>query len=159
MKLIDKIKKNTIILPFDSYNQKISIQKLLNHLLSEGYLTSTAKLFSSLENQDETIGSAVGRGIAYHHSISGEITEMVAILGISKSGIDYKSPDKQKVHFTLLILDSINEPNYHRKFIKRFQKFINDFNMKTKILDCESNDEVFKMIEDWENKYLLNESI
>ena len=159
MKLIDKIKKNTIILPFDSNNQKISIQKLLNHLLSEGYLTRTEKLFSSIENQDETIGSAVGRGIAYHHSISSEITEMVAILGISKSGIDYKSPDKQKVHFTLLILDSINEPNYHRKFIKRFQKFINDFNIKTKILDCKSKDEVFQVIEDWENKYLLNESI
>ena len=159
MKLIDKIKKNTIILPFDSNNQKNSIQKLLNHLLSEGYLTSTAKLFSSLENQDETIGSAVGRGIAYHHSISGEITEMVAILGISKSGIDYKSPDKQKVHFTLLILDSINEPNYHRKFIKRFQKFINDSNMKTKILDCAFKDEVFHIIEDWENQYLLKEGI
>jgi len=159
MKLIDKIKKNTIILPFDSNNQKTSIQKLLNHLLSEGYLTSTTKLFSSIENQDKIIGSAVGRGIAYHHSSSSEVMEMVAVLGISKSGIDYESPDRQKVHFTLLILDSMNEPNYHRKFIKRFQKFINDFNMKTKILDCESKDAVFQMMEDWENKYLLNESI
>ena len=49
MKLIDKIKKNTIILPFDSNNQKNSIQKLLNHLLLEGYLTSTEKLFSSID--------------------------------------------------------------------------------------------------------------
>ena len=132
---------------------------MLNHLLFTGSLTSTKKLFSLIETQDEIVGSAVGRGIAFHHSSSTEIDEMVAVLGISNSGIDYGSPDKQKVHFVLLILDSINEPNNHRKFIKRFQKFINDFNMKTEILECKNKDEILNKMEDWEERYLLNENI
>lgn len=159
MKLTDKITKHAIISPFDSEDQKASIQKLLNHLLSEGSLTSTKKLFSSIDIQDEMVGSAVGRGIAFHHSTSIEINEMVAVLGVSNNGIDYGSPDKQKVHFILLILDSINEPTNHRKFIKRFQKFINDFNMKTEILECKDKDEIFSKMEDWEQRYLLNENI
>ena len=159
MKLIEKIKSNTLIFPLESKDKSTSIQELLNHLLSEGYLTATSKLFSFIENFDKTIGSAVGRGIAFHHSSSIEVDEMIVVLGISKLGINYKSPDRQKVHFVLLILDSMNEPILHRKFIHRFQKFINEHDIKTKILDCKSKEEILTLINDWENHYLLNENI
>jgi mannitol/fructose-specific phosphotransferase system IIA component (Ntr-type) len=159
MKLIEKIKDNTLVFPINSEGKSTTMQELLNHLLSEGYLTATTKLFSFMNNQDKMIGSAVGRGVAFHHSSSVEIDEMIAVLGITKFGIDYQSPDRQKVHFVLLILDPTNEPNTHRKFIHRFQKFINECDMKTKILDCKSKDEVLELINNWEEKYLLNESI
>ena len=159
MKLIDKIKNNTLIFPLQSEEKSTTIHELLNLLLSEGYLTEMTKLFSFIENDDKTLGSAVGRGIAFHHSSSVEVNEMTAVLGISKIGVDYQSPDRQRVHFILLILDSINEPNLHRKFIHRFQKFINDNNIKTKILECTSKEEVVNIINDWENQYLLNANI
>ena len=159
MKLIEKIKSDTLIFPLESKEKSTTMHELLNHLLSEGYLTATTKLFSFIENHDQMIGSAVGRGIAFHHSSSVEVDEMTTVLGISKIGIDYKSPDRQKVHFILLILDSVSEPNLHRKFIHRFQKFINDNDIKTKILDYELKEEVLTLINDWENRYLLNENI
>ena len=159
MKLIDKITNNTLIFSLQSQEKSTAMHELLNHLMSKEYLTATTKLFSFIENDDKKIGSAVGRGIAFHHSTSIEVNEMVAVLGISKVGVDYKSPDKQKVHFVLLILDSINEPNKHRKFIHRFQKFINEHDIKTKILDCESKEEVLTLINDWENNYLINENL
>ena len=104
MKLIDKIKNNTLIFPLQSEEKSTTIHELLNHLLLEGYLTETTKLFSFIENDDKTIGSAVGRGIAFHHSSSVEVNELTAVLGISKTGVDYQSPDRQRVHFILLIL-------------------------------------------------------
>ena len=100
---------------------------------------------------------AVGRGIAFHYSSSIEVNEMRAVLGISKAGIDYQSPDQQKVHFIFLILDSINNPSEHRKLITRFQNFINDIDMKTKILSSTSSLEIIKIISDWETNYLFNE--
>jgi len=159
MKLIEKIKKNTLIFPINSEEKLTTMQELLNHLLAEGFLTATTKLFSFIDNHDKMIGSAVGRGVAFHHSCSTEVNEMIAVLGISKTGVDYQSPDRQNVHFVLLILDSINEPNLHRKFIHRFQKFINKGDMKTKILDCESKDEILSLIDNWENDYLENVNI
>jgi mannitol/fructose-specific phosphotransferase system IIA component (Ntr-type) len=102
---------------------------------------------------------AIGRGIAFHYSSSIEVKELTAILGISINGIDYESPDQQKVHFILLILDTVDNPVLHRKLITRFQKFINSVNMKTKILDCKSNSEVLNLITHWENKYLSKESM
>ena len=159
MKLKDKIKYNTIIYPIQSNDKSTTIQELLNKLLQENFLTATTKLFSFIEDHDKIMNPAVGRGIAFHHSSSVEVDEMIAVLGISNSGVDYQSPDQQKVHFILLILDPINEPTLHRKFIHRFQKFINDYNIKTQLLECSSIEQIVKLIHNWEEKYLLSEEI
>jgi len=159
MKLKDKIKYNTIIYPIQSNDKSATIQELLNKLLQENFLTATTKLFSFIEDHDKIMNPAVGRGIAFHHSSSVEVDEMIAVLGISNSGVDYQSPDQQKVHFILLILDPINEPTLHRKFIHRFQKFINDYNIKTQLLECSSIEQIVKLMYDWEEKYLLSEEI
>ncbi|MDB4859764.1 PTS sugar transporter subunit IIA, partial [Candidatus Marinimicrobia bacterium] len=74
-------------------------------------------------------------------------------------GIDYESPDQQKVHFVLLILDTLDNPILHRKLIKRFQKFINSINMKTKILECNSSKDILDLIQNWENDYLSKKSL
>ena len=102
---------------------------------------------------------AIGRGIAFHYSSSVEVKDLTAILGVSVEGIDYESPDQQKVHFILLILDTVDNPLLHRKLISRFQKFINSVNMKTKILECKTSTDIFNLINDWENIYLSKESI
>ena len=159
MKLQDKIKNNTIIYPIKSTDKSTAIQELLNCLLEENFLTSTTKLFSFIEDHTKIMNPAVGRGIAYHHSSSIEVEDMVAVFGVSQSGIDYKSPDQQKVHFILLVLDPIDNPIIHRKFIHRFQKFINDLNIKTKLLECNSSQQIMKLVYDWEEEYLLNEEI
>ena len=57
---------------------------------------------SSSWKHDKLMNPAVGRVAAYHYSSSVEIKESIAVFGISKNGIDYDSPDSQKVHFILL---------------------------------------------------------
>ena len=86
-----------------------------------------------------------------------EIEEQLAVLGISHQGIDYNSPDGQKVHFILLILDTEKESDLHRKLITRFQHFINSSNLKSQIFDCNKVEDILDIINNWEKKYLLNE--
>jgi len=159
MNLIDKLDKKTIIFPLTSNNKSDTVQILLNQLLNQKILTATVKLFSFINEHEKIMNPAIGRGVAFHYSSSVEVKELTAILGISIDGIDYKSPDQQKVHFILLILDTIDNPVLHRKLINRFQKFINTVNIKSELLDCKSNTEVLNLIENWENEYLSKESI
>lgn len=159
MNLVDKLNRETIIFPLKSLNKSDTVQVLLNNLLNQKILTATSKLFSFISDHEKIMNPAIGRGIAFHYSSSVEVNELTAILGVSYDGIDYESPDQQKVHFILLILDEIDNPVLHRKLIKRFQKFINSTNMKTKILECQSNIDILNLIVDWENDYLSKESI
>jgi len=157
MKLSNRLKNQNIIFPLKSKGRSEGIQEMLDRLLELNYLTATVKLHSFIDNKNILINSAVGRGIAYHYSTSIEIDNQLAVLGISPKGIDYDSPDCQKVHFILLILDTEREKTLHRKLVNRFQHFISESNFRMKIIDCVTVDEIAKLISAWEEKYLLNE--
>ena len=159
MKLIDTLTEKTIILPLLASTKLDSIKELLNRLLNENYLTATTKLFSLIDEHDKSLNSAVGKATAIHYSSSAEINKPVSVFGISKEGINYNSPDSQKVHFIFLILDSVNNPIEHRKIITRFQHFINEHDMKSKILSSDSSNDIMEMIINWEEEYLFNEKI
>ena len=157
MKLSNKLKQQNIIFPLQSKDRSSAIQEMLDCLLKLNYLTATVKLHSFIDEKDKLINSAVGRGTAYHYSTSIEINEQLAVFGFSPDGIDYNSPDGQGVHFILLILDTREESDLHRKLITRFQHFINDLDYREKVIESQSRDELFELISSWEKQYLLNE--
>ena len=157
MKLSQILSKQNIIYPLKSQFKDKAIQELLNCLLNQNYLTSTTKLFSFINDDEKLMNAAVGRGIAFHSSSSIELQNSVAVFGISKDGINYDSPDGQKVHFIFLILDSLKEPEKHRRLISQIQNFINDSNVKSTILSSNSSLEISDIIINWENNYLSNE--
>jgi len=151
MKLSEKINNKTIIYPLQSTSKQDTLHELLDYFQSLEYLTTTTKLFSYLDSKDKIFNSASGRGVAYHYHTSVEVNETLAVLGISKQGIDYNATDGLFCHFILLILEPTNHPNSHRKLINLFQNLIKNSNIKSKLLELNSSDEVEKIIKDWEN--------
>ena len=151
MKLSDKINNSTIIYPLQAISKQEALHELLNYFQSLKYLTNTTKLFSSLSSKDKDFSSTSGRGVAYHYHTSIEVEETLAVLGISKGGIDYNAIDGLQCHFILLILEPTNHPNSHRKLINLFQNLIKNPITKSKLLELNSSSEVERIIKDWEN--------
>ena len=156
MKLSDKINNQTIIIPLQATYKNEVMHELLDHFYKMNYLTSTEKLFSCLDNQDKEFNSASGRGVAFHYHTSIEINSALAVLGISKKGIDYNACDGLLCHFILLVLEPKNIPNTHRKYIRLFQDMIRDISIKEELLQSNSSLEVEKIIKIWEEKTINN---
>ena len=152
MKLLDKINNQTIIFPLKSKNKNDVIHELLDHLYKLNYLTSTVKLFSYLNSKDKEFNSASGRGVAYHFNTSVEVDETLAVLGISKDGINYNASDGLLCHFILLIIEPQKSPNKHRKIINLFQDMIKDSNLKSRLLASDSSNDIEIIIKQWEEK-------
>ena len=159
MKLTDALICETIVHSLNSESKSSVIKELLHCLQKNEFLTTTTQLFSFIDDHDKLLNPAVGRGIAYHYASSIEVNSPIAAFGISQNGLDYNSPDGQKVHYIFLILDSVNEPIQHRKLITRFQLFINDIDIKSKILSSTSSQDIIDVIKKWEENYFLNESL
>ena len=149
MKLSDKLNNKTI-LRLQSNNKIDVLHELLDCFCKINYLKATVKLFSYLEKKSNINNSTSSRGIAYHYNTSTEINETIAVLGISKRGIDYKASDGLMCNFILLILDPESKSNSHRLIINLFQDLIKDINLKDKLLEANSSDEIFNMICEWE---------
>ena len=52
--------------------------------MNYGFIPKDKSAATRLENKDKNSSSASGRGISYHYNTSIEISETIAILGISK---------------------------------------------------------------------------
>ena len=151
MNLRDKIMEETLILPIKANNQSDVIQELLQHLQNTQILTATTKLFSIINNNEKISPCAAGRGIAYPHSTSMEIETLACVLGFSKNGIDFNSPDGQLCHIILLTLSPVEFPLEHRKFITRFRMMIGNPLIRSKLLDATKPLDVINIIENWED--------
>ena len=159
MKISDKINTQTIVLPLQSICKYDVLQELLNHCMSLDYLTSTVELISSLDKKEKKMNSASGRGVAYHYNTSIEVDDMIAVLGISKEGIDYNASDGLSCNFILLILEPESKEELHRHFINCFQDMISDISIKEKLLDASTNIEIEEIIKIWEDQLSINNEL
>ena len=151
MNLRDKHKDETILLPIQATTQADTIQELLEHFQKIKIIIATTKLFSYINNNEKKTPSAAGRGIAYPHSTSIEVNRLTCVLGFSKDGIDFNSPDGQLCHIILLTLSPDEDPCEHRKFITRFRTMIENPTVRSQLLDAKQPVEVINIIQKWED--------
>ena len=157
MLLVDQLNKDTIVVPINAQDSSGAVQELLNTLLKLNYLTATIKLFSFIDKEENQMNSAVGRGVAYAHAVSMEVSNLVCVLGISKNGVEYPSTDGQPSNIVLLSLTPKENPNAHWKFIRRFQSMISDVSIKEKLINAIDSEEAGNLIKDWEDQQEVEE--
>ena len=119
MKLRDILIKRTILLPMQATTKEAANQELLTHLQSMDILSATINLFTNIKEQENIFSSSARRGIAYPYTTSLELDKLTCVLGISKRGIDYNSPDGHDCNLILLPLSPSDDPTEHRKFISQ----------------------------------------
>ena len=159
MNLSDLLNEATICCPLVSNSRNGAIQEMLNHLQSLGHLSGTMKLYRYIEELENNHSTAAGKGIAYPHSPSIDADDLICVLGISKTGLDFNSPDGQPCHIILLSLSPNEEPDKHRKFIRLFSSMIGDANIRTQFLDSSDSMDIASIIADWENNQLLMDDL
>ena len=150
MLLTEKIYKDTIIAPLQGTSRSTVIQELLDQLVDLKYLTASVKLFSFIEAMEAESCSTTGRGVAFPHSISKEIDDLVCILGISPNGISYDEEDVHPCHIILLSLSPINKSDIHRKFISRFRLLLSNSSLRDKITHSTSPANLESIVKNWE---------
>ena len=151
MNLRDKLKEDTILFPIHASIMEDAIQEQLDHLQNLDTLTGTEILFSIIKSHEENLPSAAGRGIAYPHATSKEVEELVCVLGISKPGVDFNSPDGQLCHLILLTLSPEDDPSGHRKFITRFRIMFDNPEIRFGLLEANHPREIMDIIQNWED--------
>ena len=150
MKLRDKLIEETILVPLQATSKESANKELLTHLKSLDILSATVRLFANINEQKNIFTASADRGIAYSHSTSVEVNEMTCILGISKKGIDYNSPDGQDCHLILLTLSPADDPTEHRKFISHFRSMLQNPDIRSNLYGSDSRDEFLNIISQWE---------
>ncbi|OED36747.1 hypothetical protein AB834_02570 [PVC group bacterium (ex Bugula neritina AB1)] len=94
----------------------------------------------------ESLGSTgIGYGVAIPHAKT-DVTDLVALLGRSKLGVDFDSLDGIPVKLFFLLLTPKNSTGQHLKALARISNLLKDKLFRQELLEAEDSGAIYKII-------------
>ncbi len=116
MKLLDLIRKESIIAELTSSDRNGAIRELVEVLATAGAIKqdSVESIIRSIITRERTRGTTgFGKGVAVPHVKVEGMSDIVASVGRSSRGIDFGSLDGQPVYTIFLIVSPADAPEEH----------------------------------------------
>jgi mannitol/fructose-specific phosphotransferase system IIA component (Ntr-type) len=76
---------------------------------------SEEKIVRAIIRRENEASTGLGKGVAVPHVKSADVSEPVAVVGLSGQGIDFKALDEQPVYSVILLVSPDNDADSHLK--------------------------------------------
>ncbi len=157
MDIMDFLGKSSISIDLQAKDKKSVLTELMDLLVSSGVLAKNERsdILKKLEEREVLGSTGIGKGVAIPHAKSPKIKKMVAALGISKNGIDFKSLDGELTRIFFLLVAPGETPGPHLKALAKISRLLDDKFVRDRLLSSKGNQEVLKIIKEEEQKKAL----
>ena len=152
MKITEFLDKRGIKMDVES-SEKEDVLKELVDVLSEVKDVGDKKLILKALIDRESLGSTgIGQGIAIPHGKTEKVKEIVAVLGISRKGVNFDALDGEPVYLFFLLVAPKDNPGPHLKALAQISRLLRDSFFCELIKRCQTPEEVFELIRKEEEK-------
>lgn len=145
MKILDVLKKETILVNLKSKDKKGVIDELVTPIAKSAGIEHK-KLVRVLMEREQLGSTGIGGGIGIPH---GKIKDMDALIlgfGLSRSGIDFESMDNKPTHIFFLLVTPENSTGLHLKLLARISRLLKKETFKNSLLKAADRDEIIEII-------------
>src|ERR1700738_2708481 len=104
-------------------------------------------ILAALRQREETMSTGIGFGIAIPHASSNCVSEVVAALGRSSTGLELDSIDYSPVRFIVLFVVPKDQFQVHLRTLAAIAKFLNDKSVREQLAKAESADEILSIFD------------
>lgn len=81
-------------------------------------------IIKAMIKREKEASTGMGKGIAVPHVKHDAVKDIVAAVGISSSGIDFSSLDKQPVYSVMLLISPMDKPDKHLQIMEHVFKLL-----------------------------------
>jgi mannitol/fructose-specific phosphotransferase system IIA component (Ntr-type) len=103
------------------------------------------KMGDILQKREQKLNTSVCPGTAIPHGYYPGLTKMVGAIGISKTGIDYDTPDHEPVHVIFMIVLGESSQEKHLRVLSRILALINS-GVPDHMVSAQSPQEIHDML-------------
>lgn len=157
MKIVELLKKETMILDLRSTTKNEVIEELANELDRAGRLNDRKKFIEEIHNRESQSSTGIGDGIAIPHAKTNAVKEPTIVFGRSKSGIEYDSLDGNPSHLFFMIAASEGANNEHLQTLSRLSTLLIDEDFREILMKAETQEEILTAINEKEIEKLGSE--
>ena len=135
MKLSEIIVKKALVPELRATSRDEAIKELVKRLAETRAIdkNAEAEIAKAIIERENNATTGIGKGVALPHVSLKNIKKLVATIGLSSKGIDFKSLDNQPVHAVVLLVSCKEKPDEHLHAMEtifsaiqeeRFRKFL-----------------------------------
>lgn len=153
MKLLDFLHQDRIVANLANRDKGGVLSELAAVLADTGRIRSVRDAVEVLQEREKLGSTGIGEGIAIPHGKLKELTEVVAVFGRSREGVDFDSMDGAPVHLFFLLMAPENSASTHLKALARISRLLKDRTFREELLQADSQEALFEIISREDQKY------
>jgi len=148
VKLANLLMERRIKLNLTARTKEAAILELLQLLKDEGIQMDWDAVFQSIQEREEIESTSYGRGFAFPHARSDAVHELHILVGVSKAGLEDRTPDDIPVHVLCLLLTPSTIARLYLQTLSGFARFARQEGVLRTLLAIESKPDLIKAIAD-----------
>ncbi len=163
MRLIDFIQEENIQTDLRARSMREAIEKLVDQLINSHHLPGSLRdsLLQSVLEREAEASTCLGGGLAVPHGMLRATDQMLGVMGISREGLDFETPDGEPVRCMVLLATPDNERDRHLQVLAALARTVGaDPVVQARLYNAKSPAHAYEILSDEESEnfnYFLQE--
>jgi len=119
MKLSDLLDGQVIIVNLRARDRKSAVEEMTGLLRKAGRIEDGASIARALLDREAAGSTAMGRGVAFPHARVDGLERPLAVLALSRAGVDFGARDGRPVHLFFLFLTPAEKMELHLQILSK----------------------------------------
>lgn len=150
--LLDFLPDSAIQVDLQSQTKKEVLKELVSILIAAHKLKNCDDILEALLEREELGSTGIGQGIAIPHGKCNSVKQVVAVMGVSKKGIDFDALDGEPVYLFFMLVAPMNSSGIHLKILAKISRVLKDKFFRQALREANGPQEMLKLIKE-ENEY------
>lgn len=152
MKITEFLDKKGIKIGLEAVEKEDALKELVDILASVKEIGDKKNIVKALIERESLGSTGIGQGIAIPHGKTERVQEIVAILGISKKGVNFEALDGEPVYIFFLLVAPKDTAGPHLKALAQISRLLRDSYFCELLKKCKTAEDVYELIRREEEK-------
>ena len=152
MKITDFLDRRAIKIGITATDKGEILKELVDVLAEVKDIGDRKAIVKALLERESLGSTGIGQGIAIPHGKTDRVKELVAVLGVSRKGVNFDALDGELVYIFFLLAAPKDTAGPHLKALAQISRLLRDSYFCELIKRCQTPDELFDLIKREEEK-------
>jgi fructose-specific phosphotransferase system IIA component len=120
------------------------VEELVDALYQAGHVHDREGAINAVMEREASMSTGMQYGVALPHCRTDSVDRITIAVGLSQDGVDYNSLDGEPSKIFVLILSPRSSDSPHIQFLANVSALLNSEEMRSKLLGCTTQEEVYK---------------
>jgi fructose-specific phosphotransferase system IIA component len=146
MKIMDLLSEGAVVLDLKALDKESAINEIVAMLVKQQKIKTSIEAVDTLMQREKLGSTGIGQGVAIPHCRCDIVKEQVAVLAISKGGVEFNSLDGSPVNIIFLLIGPADAAGEHLQTMAKISRILKDKILREALLAAGTSKDVMAII-------------